>query len=393
MRSLGLSTPMSSSKINFAQTGLMRTRSASAMVFEAVACSPSTTQVAQERLDQQGLAEDEDSTWGNPIKSNYYNSAAEMRVPVWLSCGSLSPVEFDSWCGLVRRFMFGAKAKIVVSPETIMGSPLLACSVIPIGLCVFCYVGLMIFNFGLQYGLQALASDTGSSMPSAYKPVPGYADSPKYSESVGTVIILVFSFMLGCVATLAEPALIVLGIRVESLTKGRFKAKALTYTVSVGVGAGLTLGVCKVMFAWPLLPMILVGYAVTAVLTIFSTESFVSIAWDCAGVTTGVITVPLVLAVGVSMGNVVGREGFGILALASVCPIATFLAWGLITRYCFRPPPTLDNSVSSQYASTATGIDAPLSAYGSERNELEDVPLYTVPIKFSKKANTTGDAM
>jgi hypothetical protein len=61
-----------------------------------------------------------------------------------------------------------------------------------------------------------------------------------------------------------------------------------------------------------------------------STEEFVSIGWDSAGVTTGPVTVPLVLAMGLGIGNQIGVvEGFGILAMASVCPILSVLFIGL----------------------------------------------------------------
>ena len=75
-------------------------------------------------------------------------------------------------------------------------------------------------------------------------------------------------------------------------------------------------------------------YAVLMVLTVISNEDFVNIGWDSAGVTTGPVTVPLVLAMGLGISAQVGSvEGFGILALASVCPILSVLLVGLhVTR-------------------------------------------------------------
>ena len=65
-------------------------------------------------------------------------------------------------------------------------------------------------------------------------------------------------------------------------------------------------------------------------MTTLSTEEFVNVAWDSAGVTTGPITVPLVLAMGLGFGNAVGAtEGFGILSMASICPIVSVLITGL----------------------------------------------------------------
>ena len=65
-----------------------------------------------------------------------------------------------------------------------------------------------------------------------------------------------------------------------------------------------------------------------------SSEEFVNIAWDCAGVTTGPVTVPLVLAMGLGFGNAMQVvEGFGILSMASICPIIAVLGYGLILRF------------------------------------------------------------
>ena len=76
--------------------------------------------------------------------------------------------------------------------------------------------------------------------------------------------------------------------------------------------------------------VLLPGYCIALLLTYFSTEEFVNISWDSAGVTTGPVTVPLVLAMGLGFGRAVGAtEGFGILAAASVCPIVAVLSMGI----------------------------------------------------------------
>jgi hypothetical protein len=102
----------------------------------------------------------------------------------------------------------------------------------------------------------------------------------------------------------------VLGKQAERLSQGRMKANVLIYSVCVGVGAGITLGIVKITFHIPLLYLILPAYAFTVVLTLLSPEEFVNVAWDCGGVTTGPVTVPLVLALGLAFGNAVdANEG------------------------------------------------------------------------------------
>ena len=74
-------------------------------------------------------------------------------------------------------------------------------------------------------------------------------------------------------------------------------------------------------------------YGIGILLTIISSEEFVNVAWDSAGVTTGPVTVPLVLAMGLGLGNAVSAvEGFGILSLASICPIIAVLTMGVAIR-------------------------------------------------------------
>ncbi len=80
--------------------------------------------------------------------------------------------------------------------------------------------------------------------------------------------------------------------------------------------------------------MIIPGYLFAAILTYLSSEEFVNVAWDSAGVTTGPITVPLVLAMGLGFGNATGAvEGFGILSMASIGPIITVMLTGLWARF------------------------------------------------------------
>lgn len=194
-------------------------------------------------------------------------------------------------------------------------------------------VGMIIFNLGLSYGLAMLGTQTGSTIPAAFAELDGIANSPFYWYGLGIAITLVFAYLLGFGSTLAEPALHALGMTVETLTNGAFKKKALIYAVAMGVGAGIALGVAKIIFDWSLVWMLVPAYTLALVLTLLSDEKYVNIAWDSAGVTTGPVTVPLVLAMGLGLGLAVGAiEGFGILAMASVGPIITVQLTGLAIR-------------------------------------------------------------
>ena len=195
-------------------------------------------------------------------------------------------------------------------------------------------VGMCIFNVGLTYGLSKLGGAAGGLVPSAFMEVGGVEGSPIYEFIVGLVVVLAFAWFLGFGATLAEPALNALGVTTEKLTNGVFKKKTLVYAVSVGVACGIAAGVARLVFELPLIWLVAPPYLLAMLLTFLSTEEFVNVAWDSAGVTTGPITVPLVLAMGLGLGEATQAvEGFGILCLASIGPILSVLLVGLWARY------------------------------------------------------------
>lgn len=250
--------------------------------------------------------------------------------------------------------------------------------------------GMAVFNVGIELGLSKMGNQVGTMLPSAYKnikllknkekinnfdpdivhtaiqkngekkkffyakdneyytPIPyepskfdATAKQYTYTPSrgplfgsegsiTGIMIVLLFSFFMGYGATLAEPALNALGATVETITVGNFKKSLLMQAVALGVGVGITLGVAKIIWDIPLVFMLAPPYILLMAITWLSTEEFVNIGWDSAGVTTGPITVPLVLAMGLGIGSGSGVvEGFGILAMASVCPILSVLSVGL----------------------------------------------------------------
>jgi hypothetical protein len=255
----------------------------------------------------------------------------------------------------------------------------------------FCIVGLGLFSIGIELGLDKLGTQAGNRLPSSFKSIPlheqkrtihefdpslvqrsispdgrkhaffyakdgskyvpvpydekGYDTAsreyrftptrgPLFGQEWsfwGIGVVLLFAFVLGYGATLAEPALNAMGLTVEELTAGTFRKPLLMQAVAIGVGMGVALGVAKLIWHIPLFWLLTPPYLLLLFITGVSSEEFVNIGWDSAGVTTGPVTVPLVLAMGLGLGSQVGvTEGFGILAAASVCPILTTLGLGLL---------------------------------------------------------------
>ena len=218
-----------------------------------------------------------------------------------------------------------------------------------------CVLGMIIFNVGLSYGLAKLGAQSGSLVPSAFTQLNEVIGSPLYAFGVGLFVALIFAWFLGFGATLAEPALNALGMTVQNLTNGAFRKSMLMYSVSLGVGTGIALGVTKIVFDLPIAYLLIPGYAIAAVLTYFSTEEFVNIAWDSAGVTTGPVTVPLVLAMGLGFGNAVGAvEGFGILSMASIGPIIFVLLTGLYIQWRIKRRHEIEDEVISEENETGS---------------------------------------
>jgi hypothetical protein len=248
--------------------------------------------------------------------------------------------------------------------------------------------GMTLFNIGIDTGLSRLGAQIGSKLPSAFQSItltdqkrvisnfePSFVQTavdadgnrqefftikertryaalpfdvksynpdlrqyvytptrgPLFGTVGGVIVLLLFGLLLGYGATLAEPALSALGTTVEELSVGTFKKSFLIQSVAVGVGVGIAWGVAKIVWDLPLIWLLVPPYALCLLLTAFSSEDYVCIGWDSAGVTTGPITVPLVLAMGLGISGQVGvTEGFGILALASVYPILSVLVVGLV---------------------------------------------------------------
>ncbi len=199
---------------------------------------------------------------------------------------------------------------------------------------ILAVLGMCIFNIGLTYGLAKLGDQSGGLIAGAFTSIEAITASPLYSMTVGVGIAGLFAWVLGLSATLAEPALNALGITVQNLTNGAFKKSMLMIAVAFGVGTGIMLGVLKLIYGFHIMYILIPGYTLGLILTFLSTEEFVNVGWDSAGVTTGPVTVPLVLAMGLGFGNALGStDGFGILAAASICPIVAVLTLGIYVQF------------------------------------------------------------
>lgn len=195
-------------------------------------------------------------------------------------------------------------------------------------------IGLILFNIGLHYGFASLGSQVGDLLPALYKRVDGDPDSPLLSAVPGSVVAYAFIFCLAILATRAEPGLKVLSEQVKSLTEGIMKRKHTVYSVALGVAIGMMAGSSRLQFSLDIFPYLSIMYVIALYLTLFAPRTVVKVAWDSAGVTTGPVTVPFVLSIGLAYAKALSLQaGFGILACSSVGPIITVLLVGIF-RSC-----------------------------------------------------------
>ena len=158
--------------------------------------------------------------------------------------------------------------------------------------------------------------------------------------------LIAFAFALGFGTTIAEPALIAVAaeaaqvaaeggmIELTEAAKSSY-ATGLRYTVAFSVGLAIVLGVMRIIAGWSIQWMIIGGYMLVVIMTMFAPKEIIGIAYDSGGVTTSTITVPLVTALGVGLASSIkGRnpmtDGFGLIAFASLSPMIFVMAYGMI---------------------------------------------------------------
>jgi hypothetical protein len=198
---------------------------------------------------------------------------------------------------------------------------------------VVCLVlGMSLFTAGAEMSMQPLGSKIGATVGS----------------SKGVWIISFISFIIGILVTISEPDLQILAQQVSK--DDQFMQKLLILTVSVGVGIFLAIAVLRIVFKWDLTVIMIAFYACAFVLAFFVDESFLCLAFDSGGVTTGPMTVPFIMSIGagVSAARISGDErsdAFGITGFCSIGPIIAVLTLGIVLRVEGNYIPSFNESV------------------------------------------------
>ncbi len=153
--------------------------------------------------------------------------------------------------------------------------------------------------------------------------------------------VYIFAASIGFATTLAEPSLIAVAIKAQSISGGAIHAWSLRLAVSFGVAFGIALGAFRIVTGTDLYLYIVAGYIIVIIQTLFAPKMIIGLAYDSGGVTTSTVTVPLVTALGLGLASTVpGRnpllDGFGLIAFASLFPIIAVLGYAQLAGWRSR---------------------------------------------------------
>lgn len=186
---------------------------------------------------------------------------------------------------------------------------------------LFVSSGLAFFLIGVHFGLLPVGEMIGSSLPKTGK----------------VWLILLFSFILGFVVTIAEPDVHVLSEYVDQVSGGEIGKWTLIFPVALGLGIFVALSMARIILKISIKWILLAGYLVVFGLALspWMPAEFIPISFDAGGVTTGPMAVPFILAFGIGIATVLrtddkAADGFGLVALASIGPLIAVLLLGII---------------------------------------------------------------
>ncbi|AFS79533.1 putative membrane protein DUF1538 [Gottschalkia acidurici 9a] len=183
-------------------------------------------------------------------------------------------------------------------------------------------LGLHFFLKGLSISLLPLGEDVGRNLLTL---------NNKW-------IIVLFGFVLGYFATLAEPALRILALEVEEISSGVIRSNMLIQFVALGFGGGMSIGIIKILNNIPNSKIMIPLLGIIILLIYFTPKEFVAVAMDSAASTTGPVNIPLnmTLALGLA-ATIAGADpllnGFGIVGLTSLGTMISVLSLGILTRF------------------------------------------------------------
>ncbi|AAM30627.1 DUF1538 domain-containing protein [Methanosarcina mazei] len=186
----------------------------------------------------------------------------------------------------------------------------------------FTAIGMILFLYGVYNGFFPIGTEIGEF----------FGGSDKKS------LLIPIGFVLGFLATFAEPAVRVLCYQIEESSSGYISSKLMLYTLSSGVAVFVSIAMAKLVYGIPFLYIIVPGYLLVLVLLWLCDKDFIAIAFDSGGVATGpmAVTFLMSMAVGVASAQEGGNplvDGFGLIAMIALAPIIFVMLLGVYIRF------------------------------------------------------------
>lgn len=174
-------------------------------------------------------------------------------------------------------------------------------------------VGMGLFTQGAEVAMMPMGEHVGAQL----------------TKSKKLALLIGVSLVMGTIVTIAEPDLQVLAGQVPAIPN-----MILVVSVSVGVGIFLVISLLRILFQWKLSYLLVIFYLIIFAVGAFTSETYLAVAFDAGGVTTGPITVPFILALGIGVSAVRGSnsshdDSFGLLALCSTGPVIAVMIMGI----------------------------------------------------------------
>ena len=219
-------------------------------------------------------------------------------------------------------------------------------------------LGMLLFSFGVEMSMTPMGERVGTVM----------------TKRRSLTLMVSASFILGLIITVSEPDLQVLARQVPSIP-----SPVIILTVAAGVGAFLVAAVLRMLFGIPLSHMLMGFYLLVFLQTLFVPADFLAVAFDSGGVTTGPMTVPFIMALGIGISAIrsdkhAADDSFGLVSLCSVGPILAVLILGMI----YRPDQT--QSVSQSIPHIDNTVDLRRLFTGQIPTYLKEMALSLLPI-------------
>lgn len=182
-------------------------------------------------------------------------------------------------------------------------------------------LALMLFFIGVEMGLLPIGEQIGATLPRTGK----------------VWLVVLGGLILGYMVTVAEPDVRVLATQVDQVSGGAIGKQLLIQMVALGVAVYVGIAVLRIVLGWSYYLIMAVSYAIVFLLALFVPDHFLPVSFDASGVTTGPMTVPFILALGVGVATVLrarrsASDSFGLVGLASIGPILAVMLLGVIYR-------------------------------------------------------------